>query len=55
MPKGRGDKFATQVNAPKWEAANAWCKAKGIHFKVITEDQIYRKPKRTTKPRRKMR
>jgi len=53
--KGRGDKFATQVNAAKWEAANAWCKAKGIHFKVITEDQIYRKPKRTTKPRRKMR
>jgi hypothetical protein len=53
--RGRGDKMATQVNAVKWEAASAWAKSKGIHFKVITEDQIFNKPKRTTKPRRKMR
>ena len=53
--RGRGDKMATQVNAVKWEAASAWAKSKGIHVKVITEDQIFNKPKRTTKPRRKMR
>ena len=53
--RGRGDKMATQVNAVKWEAASAWAKSKGIHFKVITEDQIFNKHKRTTKPRRKMR
>ena len=53
--RGRGDKFATQVNAAKWTAAQEWCKAKGIHFKVITEDQIFRKPSRTTKQRKKPR
>ena len=37
------DKASIQVNAVKWEAAQAWCKAKGLHFKVITEDQIFRK------------
>ena len=37
------DKMSIQVNAVKWEAAQAWCKAKGLHFKVITEDQIFRK------------
>ena len=37
------DKMSLQVNAVKWEAAQAWCKAKGLHFKVITEDQIFRK------------
>ena len=46
------DKASIQVNAVKWEAAQAWCKAKGLHFKVITEDQIFQnnqvvKPKRT--------
>ena len=55
--KGRGDKIATTINAAKWTAANEWAKAKGMHFKVITEDQIFRnnkqrKPKQR-KPRRK--
>jgi hypothetical protein len=50
--RGRGDKLATMVNAAKWTAAQEWCKVKGIHFKVITEDQIFNKPKRTTKPRK---
>lgn len=53
--RGKGDKIQTMVNAAKWTAAQEWCKAKGIHFKVITEDQIFNKPSRTTKPRRKMR
>jgi hypothetical protein len=53
--RGRGDKLATMVNAAKWTAAQEWCKIKGIHFKVITEEQIFNKPKRTTKPRKKSR
>ncbi len=53
--RGRGDKLATMVNAAKWTAAQEWCKMKGIHFKVITEEQIFNKPKRTTKPRKKSR
>lgn len=54
--KGKGDKLATQINAAKWTAAQEWCKSKGIHFKVITEDQIFRnKPKRKAVPKRKRR
>lgn len=54
--KGAGDKMATQVNAVKWTAAMEWAKNKGIHFKVITEDQIFRnKPKRNTSTRKKRR
>lgn len=54
--RGAGDKMATQVNAVKWTAAQEWCKSKGIHFKVITEDQIFRnKPKRKPTPKRKRR
>lgn len=53
--RGKGDKIQTMVNAAKWTAAQEWCKAKGIHFKVITEDQIFNKPSRTTKPRKKTR
>ena len=53
--KGRGDKMATTVNA-LW-TAQEWCKAKGIHFKVITEDQIFRNNQRRKptqrRPRRK--
>ena len=37
------DKASLQVNAVKWEAAQAWCKAKGLHFKVITEDPDFPK------------
>jgi len=31
------------VNYAKWEAAQAWCKRQGLVFRVITEDQIFRK------------
>ena len=53
--RGKHDKAALAVNAAKWEAATEWCKAKGIKFKVITEDQIFRKPARTNKQRKKSR
>lgn len=35
------DKLAIIVNHAKWQAAQAWCKNKGIVFRVINEDQIF--------------
>ena len=29
------------VNQAKWEAARAWCKQKGIIFRIVTEDDIF--------------
>ena len=34
------------VNQAKWEAARAWCKQKGIFFRVITEKDIFHQGKR---------
>ena len=55
--RGKGDKIQTQINAAKWTAAREWANAKGMHFKVITEDQIFRNNKKRKpvqrKPRRK--
>jgi hypothetical protein len=28
-------------NIAKWEAASAWCKQKGIRFRVVNEDEIF--------------
>lgn len=57
--KSKGQAMQTVVNAAKWEAATEWCKRKGLRFKVINEDQIFKnnKPrnskKRISKPRKK--
>ena len=29
------------VNQAKWESARAWCKGKGILFRIVTEDDIF--------------
>jgi hypothetical protein len=34
------------INQAKWEAARAWCKQKGIFFRVITENDIFHQGKR---------
>ena len=34
------------VNQAKWSAARAWCKQKGIFFRVITEGDIFHKGRR---------
>ena len=50
--KSRGDAFQTAINAAKWTSAQEWCQRKGIRFKVINEDQIFRSKKaRKPKPR----
>ena len=33
-------------NMAKWEAANAWCKQKGIKFRIVNEDEIFHQGKK---------
>jgi hypothetical protein len=33
-------------NVVKWEAAKNWCKQQGIHFRIITEHDLYHTGKR---------
>ena len=44
--KGISTKAAVAMNNAKWEAAGAWCRQKGIKFRVITEDDIFHNPKK---------
>lgn len=37
------DRAALAVNAMKWKAAQEWCNARGAKFRVITENDIFRK------------
>jgi hypothetical protein len=34
------------MNQAKWEAARAWCKGKGIFFRIVTEKDIFHQGKR---------
>lgn len=43
--KNRAHQVQTAINAVKWTAAQEWCKQRGIRFKVINEDQIFRNNK----------
>ena len=36
---------AAILNAAKWEAARAWCKAQGLKFRIITENEIFHQGK----------
>ena len=56
--RSTGQKIQTAINAAKWTSAQEWCQRKGIRFKVINEDQIFRnnkarKPKRRVAKKRK--
>lgn len=39
--KSKRDQAATILNMAKWQAAQVWCRAKGLKFRVITEDMIF--------------
>ena len=43
--RSQGDAIQTAINAAKLTAAQEWCQRKGIRFKVINEDQIFRNNK----------
>ena len=51
--KGKQQSLQVAVNAAKWTAAQEWCKRKGIRFKVINEDQIFRNNKPRNPRKRK--
>lgn len=34
------------INQAKWEAARAWCKQKGVTFRIVTEQDLYHQGKR---------
>ena len=40
--KSKRDKLSVVVNHAKWNAAIAWCKLKGLKFRVMTKDQLFR-------------
>lgn len=37
------DARALMINKAKWAAANDWCRRNGLKFRVMTENQLYRK------------
>jgi len=39
------DKIRLTINAAKWAAALEFCKKKGIFFRIVTEDDLFRKYK----------
>lgn len=43
--KSMRSKTALAINVMKWKAAQVYCSRNGFTFRVITEDQIFRKPK----------
>lgn len=42
--KSKKDKLAYAVNEAKWLAAIEWCNKNKMTFRVLTEDQLFRRP-----------
>ena len=36
------ERAVVAVNYAKWDAATKWCRKQGIHFRVITEDDMFK-------------
>lgn len=41
--KTKKDKFSVALNTVKWQAAQVFCKKAGITFRIMTEEQLFRK------------
>ena len=41
LGKSNYNKASWIINQAKWESARAWCKQKGILFRIVTEDDIF--------------
>ena len=35
------DKIAVAINIAKWQAASAWAKQQGLHFRLVTEQELF--------------
>lgn len=44
--KSYRDKLSVAINMAKWAAADAWCRANNIRFRVVTEFDIFKNHKR---------
>jgi hypothetical protein len=44
--KSKNRQMAVVQNMAKWEAATAWCKQKGLKFRVVTENDLFHQGKR---------
>jgi hypothetical protein len=41
LGRSRANQAHYVINQAKWEAARAWCKQKGIYFRIVTEADIF--------------
>ena len=48
------DKMHAVVNEAKWRMARQWANQQGMGFRVITENEMFNKPK-SNKPKRRKR
>lgn len=46
------EKQQVVLNSAKWEAAQEWCKRKGIFFRVVNEEHIFMAKKKKKAPRK---
>ena len=44
--KSKHNQLAVALNMAKWEAARAYCKSKGLSFRVVTEKDMFHSGKR---------
>lgn len=50
--KSQYDKEQVMINMAKWEAARAYCRKFNIHFRIVTELNIFRNTKHSVNKRR---
>ena len=53
--RSKRDKAAVALNTMKWQAAKAWCKAQGLKFRIVTEEDIFTQGRQMDKKQRKKR
>ena len=46
LGRSRANQVHYVLNQAKWEAARAWCKQKGIYFRIVNEGDIFHNGKR---------
>ncbi len=39
--KSQRDQAAAVLNMYKWQAAQAWCEANGVRFRILTENELF--------------
>lgn len=49
--KGIRNQAVATLNQCKWEAAQRWCKANGVTFRVVTEHDMFANTKKAKKPK----